>query len=69
MGLLNSYKIEKIHFLWEREMYFLGLELNFSTVIAHFSPRDYLFGEPKHLDDRQQCRKAQKRDLSSQDGW
>ena len=30
--------IEKIHFLWGREIFLLQLELKSSTVIAHFPP-------------------------------
>ena len=67
MGLPNSYR---------KNSFSLG-EGNFSSATgakiqysySSFSPRDCLFGELKHLDDRQQCRKAQKRNLSSQNGW
>lgn len=38
MGLLNSYNIEKIHFLSGREMFLLQLELKSSIVRAPFSP-------------------------------
>ena len=38
MGLLNSYNMEKIHFLWGREMFLLQLKLKSSTVRAPFSP-------------------------------
>lgn len=62
------YNIEKNHFLGGREIYLLELELKFSIGIAQFSPKGYLFGEHKNLDDKQQYRKAQQRDLSSQNG-